>query len=633
MTCSNADFRRFLTAAALAALLPALPAQAQDSASPDQGEPSLTRQLLDPEQTPLARPSGPRSLLPPGGGAADVPQSDPYQARSTPDVFFPSGEASPRSTNQPSGSLAARPGESGTGIEVSTLSGVADEGIGLIGPIDGGLAPDLWQGSRRLVIEDGLSVLVPPPPSPAAASLFRRLLVSRGDLPQGGTTGRSILAMRLENLYAAGFAQETKALAGLVPSGELNAQMAAAAARASLALGEPDAACQQLTRLPADGEPDDPYAAFALELGALCQARSGMQVAALLSVDLAREQGASDATFISLATQAAGGPSLNIPSDEIFTSLHYALAQEAGRELPDNVVDRAEPALYPALARNDSLGWPDRLAAAERAVARGLINARDLAEFYRRAIVEGANNANPRVSAFGVALDAPDATARVEAIASAFAETPAAQWPAILPAYSGALRAVNPAMAHADNAVFMTEALSLIGDPMRADAWIGIAITAAPEQTARLEALARIATPSTSSYALPWNPEQTLRATDVRLASEDTQALWLTAAEIRTVAALGLPVPQSIWAQFDDLEMPGRRIPDNTLRWLRTAADGQRTGEAALATFVALDNDLPSELTPASLAAIVEALAASGLEADARQLAVEALVIRAHDGG
>ena len=624
---------------------------AQPSIEQPVAEPSLTEQLLDPNQTPLARSDGPRSLLPPAAGRSDgnadsslAPDLIPPEVFGdpTPDVFFPSGERVVVPPSEDSRSLASRPGEEGTGIEVARLSSVADEGIGLIGPIEGGLSPMLWAGSRRLTVEDGLASVTPPPPSVAVGSLFRRLLISRGDLPQGASGGRSILGLRLAALYAGGFGMDVDRLVGLVPAGDLAAQTATPAARAALSVEMPDKACGYLTRLPTEGGADDPYTRFALELSALCQARAGLEVAALLSVDLVREYGVGDNVFVALATRAAGGPALDVPNDEIFTSLHHALTREAGTVLPSDVVGRAEPALLTTLANEKDLSWEHRIAAAEAAASLALMSARDLSEIYRQAIVAGGDETNPRVSAFAVSLEAPDQATRLGAIASAFAETPVERWPATLPAFAGSLRAIPPSMAHADSAVFMTEALALLGDPARADGWISIATTTAPGEIARLESLVRIATPAQSSFVLPWNPDLALRSIEVRLEEGDQEAEWLTAFEMQALAALGVPVPQVVWAQFDDDELPGARLDDTNLRALRVAAQERRAGEAALAPLRslsslesdgALSQTGPWQLTPGSLAAIVTALSRSGLEKDARRIAVEALIVRAHLGG
>lgn len=638
MTCSPISAAvRAGVLAALAAWPVAAGAQSQAAPPDEVPAPSLTEQLLDPDRTPLARSDGPRSLLPPARGMERAaPQ---MSAPAGPDTFFPSAGASAPPLD-PAASLAARPGEEGTGIEVARLSGLADEGIGLIGPAEGGFAPAFWQGSRRLVIEDGLALLAAAPLSRSAADLYRRVLVSRGPLPQGASGGTPILALRLEALHAGGFAEDALRLARLVPAAELEASMAAPAARAALAAGETDAACTYLAQLPASGTGE--LARFSLELGALCQARAGMQVAALLSVDLAREQGASSDTFIALATRAAGGPRLDLPSDEIVTSLDYALAREGGHDLTADVLDRAEPALLVPLANGSMLAWPARIEAAERAAVRGLMSGAALADLYRRAAVEGVADAGARVAAFATVLDSPEPGARAAAVARAFEATPPALWPGLLPAFASTLRAVPPAMAHADHAVFMVEALAMLGDPVRAEAWIGIVTAAAPAETARLESLVRVATPPLSGFALPWDPAQALRAVEVRLEAGDTEAKWLTAFEMQAMAAVGNPVPQVIWAQFDDAEMPGRRLSEDNLRALRLAAEGRRTGEAVLAALNALltpdapgapDPVIPAALTPRSLAAIVTALARGGLGAEARALATEALVVRARGGG
>lgn len=562
---------------------------------------------------------------------------------------YPSGSRAAPPRAGAVGAVAPRPGEAGTGIEVSPLSGTVGDGVGLIGPADGGAPPSLWQGSRRLTIEDGLAALTPPPATPAIGALYRKVLISRGKLPAGASAGHSALALRLQALYAAGFAAEADALAGRVPMSFLSAPAATAAARAALALDMPDKACGYLPRLPTDGAAGDPFLRFALELAALCQTRAGLQVAALLTVDLVREQSGSDSAFVALATRAAGGPDLDIPSDETLTSLHYALAREAGVSLPETAAARAEPALWPALADDAALPWRQRLALAETAAARGLIGAEDVTAAYQAAIAADAHDANPRVRAFALSRDATtttssDAASHLPAIATAFAETPVTLWPAIAPVFFPLLRTLTPDMAQAEHAVFMVEVLSLARSPVGADAWIGVAATAAPDDIGRLEALVRVATPADASSALPWNADLALTSVDVRLADATARTKWLTAFELQALASLGLPLPPSVWAQFDDAQMPGIRLSDADLRALRVAAEGRRPGEAALATFAALAPDpqdpdsqaglpparAPWALTPGSLAAIITALARAGLEADARQIAVEALVVRAH---
>ena len=641
---NNRQLARLSGSACLLALLVAarVPlAAAQDAAAPE-APPRLTEQLLDPNETPLARSAGPKSLLPPVRGQQRSVTPPPFEDAGQPEVFFPSGQAAPLPPLEPAQDLAARPGEEGTGIEVARLSTVADEGLGLIGPVEGGLSPMLWSGSRRLTIEDGLASLAPPPPSPALGYLYRRLLISRGEMPQGASAGRSILGLRLEALHAAGFAREITRLASLLPNGDLTVETAAPAARAALARREVEDACSYLTHLPAEGGPGDTYAQFALELGTLCQARAGLEMAALLSVDLVREFAPGDTAFVALATRAAGGPALDVPNDEVFTGLHLALSEEASVPLPADIADRAEPALLAPLASDASLDWDTRLRIAEMAAARALIGPLDLADIYRQASVAGATDTNPRASAFAVALDAPDQVTRLGAIAAAYAETPVGDWPATLPAFTGSLQAIAPNMAHADNAVFMTEALALLGDAARADGWIGIVAASAPAQTARLETLVRIAARGQSAFVAPWNPDIALKSIDVRLQGGDTNAKWLTAFEMQTLAALGYPVPQVVWAQFDDREMPGIRLEDSALRALRVAAEGRRAGEAALAALNSVSvleqgGDIgmagPWALTPGSLAAIMTALSRSGLEDDARRIAVEALIARAHGAG
>lgn len=652
-------------ALALAAAIAPADARAQPAAAPAD-PPSYTEQLLDPHHSPLARPDGPRSLLPPARGpardvtAGDVPPKDVFgggmpgeDVPAGPETVFPGADAMPAA---PAARLAPRPGEDGTAIAVTALSGLADRGIGLIGALEGGFPPDLWQGSRRLVVEDGLAALVAAPPSRAAADLYRRVLITRAPLPQGAGGGRSILGLRLNALYAGGFAGEALALARLVPMAELDAQMADIAARAALARGEVEAACGYLARLPASGE--SAAALLALELGALCQLRAGLDAAALLSVDLAREHPGFRASFEALALRAAGGPKLDLPGHEIFTSVDLALARAARLRLPETVLARAEPAILTALAGDAQLDWPLRVAAGEAAAVRGLMDGTALAALYRAAVVAGHGAQTPRVAAFAAVLEEADPAVRLAAVADAFAQTPAAMWPGLVPAFGNILRAVPPVGVHADEAPFMVEALALLGDAMRARAWAGVLDAAPDPETGRLHMLVRIVTPGGAGPGGPDWPggmaEALARATERRLADGGAEAAWMVAAEAAVLEALGYPLPQLVQAQLADAgaAAAGLRPGEGSLRALEVAARAGRKGEAVLAVLRALIGPhgaaqmsdathaqgamgpvIPAALSPDGLGALVAALAAAGLEREARALAVEALVVRAHGGG
>ncbi len=86
--------------------------------------------------------------------------------------------------------------------------------------------------------------------------------------------------------------------------------------------------------------------------------------------------------FFSLAGQAAAGIRLRAPEPNTLSIMDAAFYRLAGRDLPDNVAEIAEPALLPGLLRDGELKDDVRLAIAERAARYDLIDGRELATYY-----------------------------------------------------------------------------------------------------------------------------------------------------------------------------------------------------------------------------------------------------------
>src|SRR5690606_4455189 len=151
--------------------------------------------------------------------------------------------------------------------------------------------------------------------------------------------------------------------------------------------GDDRLACDALKDIPPGNDPaHDAMAAFSVKLSAYCQIAAGNTEIASLTLDLAREEGMDDALFYSLASEAAAGITLRAPEPNRLSIVDTAFYRLAKRDLPENAVEIADPALLPSLLADPSISDEMKVAAAERAAAYGLLEGRDLAAYYMKPV-------------------------------------------------------------------------------------------------------------------------------------------------------------------------------------------------------------------------------------------------------
>ena len=145
-----------------------------------------------PRRTMTLTISKPRSLLPPDIVAKPVTSVTPVSAVKT---------------EQPP-----------TGVVVGELTELDPSSVGLLDPATGGFGPHMWRGSDRKRIETMLPRLPMGSLSPTMQSLARRLLLSSSAVPEGQAIAPSLLGLRVERLGAGGLTNETNQLLRLVPA-------------------------------------------------------------------------------------------------------------------------------------------------------------------------------------------------------------------------------------------------------------------------------------------------------------------------------------------------------------------------------------------------------------------------------
>ena len=587
--------------------------------------------------------AGPQRIVPPGYGATLPGSAVQEQVEPQgPSQFFPGGAAA----SEPSVRvLSAVPGQRNTSIEIGTLTGVGAATSGLISSQQGGFGPNMWQGASRTDIDTYLARLPVPGASPVMNDLARRLLLTGAQPPSGAGSGITLLATRIDRLIAAGHTQAAVELAS--SSGQERPPLVAAGlARAALAQSNDQLACDALKDIPPGRDPaHDAMAAFSVKLSTYCQIAAGNPEIASLTLDLAREEGMDDALFYSLASEAALGIVLRAPEPNGLTIMNFAFYKLAGRELPKDAANIAEPALLPAFLGEETISAEAKVTAAERAASYGLIDGRDLAAVYREPSFTPEQMAGLLTSdipepsplrramifqAIGSAVAADDRM-RLFRLAFATAESAGLYYPTIEALYpdldrlvpSEALRPLAPAAARAFIA---------LGERSKAQQWL--ALMGGGQMLGRdmreLEGLLRISGGSPNAFDRSKVSAEIV--SDLRSGVAQTRAF--AASEAMLLEALGFELESSVWDALLDARgaLTGQVPPEALLNQLNVASQKGTVGETVMLAIEVIGTNGAGAVHPRAAAQAVSSLRTINLENEARRLALEALMARSSAG-
>ena len=302
-----------------------------------------------------------------GFGGAAAQSDDPAG-----DVLSP---ASPEETAGDAGSDIGNPFES---VEVQTLSQINNGELGLIGPENGGLDPEAWAGTDRLLVEILMPRLPGQPGSVTTAGLQRRLLLSRLKAPTGATgAGTSLFGARLARLVALGQIGAVDPLAQQAPGELATPSVVGARVDALFYQGREEEACGLVASVQGQVSSAD-----WLERITVCDGLSGNVSAARLGVDLLRDSGEADEAFLVLVGRLVDGSKSDLTAIGNPRAVHFALLRQTGASLPDSVIARAGGGFATALAAWDGLPTAQRLLAAERGIMTGALPAGALKSLY-----------------------------------------------------------------------------------------------------------------------------------------------------------------------------------------------------------------------------------------------------------
>ena len=526
-------------------------------------------------------------------------------------------------------------GDGISGIEVGELKELDPDSGGILDASTGGLGMDMWIGTDR----DRLLRLLPQLPasqeSPTLHDLARRLLLSSAIAPARAEAGGggSLIAARIQRLAAMGLTGAVAEMMASAPTPETDDVLMRLHIDNRLLLNDNEAACKGITER---ADVLDPL--YRDQVAIFCHVLASDKEAAGFGANLLREGGdITDPAFFTLADALTAGTRPKVESLTDPAPIHLAMATAAKAKLPSDVLETNSPLMLRALADSPLVSDSVQLAAAERAVLAGALDAGSLTEHYAAvtfsakeldsalSIAEGEHSPRNRALLYQAMKLRKLPVARAATIQKAWALAAAdGLYRLGIAVYRTELEALQPGAELAWFAPEAARALFLLNQPEQALTWAATAQRFAKEPEEKRAA------------ALLWP----LTALAEGSATGSGHGQWLSAlAETGTIetgmeAGLAYSLFEAMGERISDnrweaLLQGGARAdvlaPDPAyMRAFRKAATAGRRGETVLLAILILGAGDFAEDGPALLAEIVIGLRKVGLENEARRLAIEA---------
>lgn len=588
---------------------------------------------------PPASHSGPTELAPPkklspaietaplpgpGLGSGSDPTSDPTRVLTTP---------------QPEPGTMGR-GKGGGAIRIGELEAIDADSVGLLDADQGGFGTNMWQGTRRSLIERLVPKIPAPLSSPVIRDLARRLLLSSATAPGAdagsGRARHSLVALRAHKLVALGDIGAVSSLLK-VASAKLDDEVLARVQSDSAFLGNDNSgACTQIRGLIRQFQ--GPYWQKGL---AFCQALAGQHAVAALGADLLREQGhQDDQAFFILLKSLVGDKSAVVENLADPTPLHLAMMRAARQKLPMDVVTSKNAAILRTVALSPNASMDVRLAAAEQAEAIGALETKALAKLY------ASINFTPEQLSNALSGAVADPSARGRSLlynATHIVTAPLARAEILQKAWTLAAKTQNygtsvrihlpvlleiePAPELAWFAIPAARALLAVGRSTEAAVWLGLSPDKVSEDDAnQRRSLGLLVRLGNLEDTQPWDTAVLKQWWQAQNKAGAAPARRRAAMLFTILEAFDQPLDPALWEPLfegprsETMTMPAPAL----LHGLGRAAAAGRIGETVLLILLSLGEGDPSQASPSVLGAAIRALRQVALEKEARALALEA---------
>ncbi len=526
---------------------------------------------------------------------------------------------------------------------------------GIITAESGGLPADMWQGTDMATAMAALQGLPTTAQSPTLQSLTRRLLASAAPPPAldqasaaENKVGWDFIDLRLRHLAAMGLLDDVVAFADLLPLAQAPTGLNQLVAEAYLLRGDWTAVCA-IARHGVEAD----QSGYWLRMIAACRALEGNVAGAQLALDILADTGAPQPFYRALmdrllARLDAGEPpqsDLIWPFDHQLAPLDLALGLMLDVLPPALTMPEAPALALTALASNAVVPAPTRLGLAETAVARGalpaarlhgLIMAQDVMAMDASEDGEsGEDSPLSRAGSLQLAAAAVDPVARLELLTQYWTAARRADlWTTAAAVSAPIAAAIAPAPDLAAWAPEMTRALALGGRGPHIKDWYQMVRALAQDGD---EALAdtlldvwALAVVADDDAAVPFSDRILDLWYQDRSGRADTGRADRALVFFSVLEGLGYVVPPMTWQALNDLGVDILAPSPAGPAWnaLVAATDAGKKGETLAHALALLGANGAVGATPEALRSVLESLRRVGLEAEARQLASEALILR-----
>jgi len=549
-----------------------------------------------------------------------------------------SGQVTGRQSDTPRPSApAVQPGPlpSDPSVQVDSLGAVDPDTVGTLRPDEGGFGLDMWRGTSRALVDKLLPALPADSSSAAMRSLARRLLLSSARPPAGEGKSGSLLQVRAELLAEMGDLDSLEALLNVIPSRVRTPELARIEANMRFLANDNARACALAAGQ--IGRDDRPFWEKAF---VFCQALAGQHEKAALGVSLLRETGVDDKVFFDLVDALAGENAAAVGSLPDPTPLLLAMARAANVQLPADVIARNRPMILRAVATSPNAPVALRLEAGERAESMGALPAQTLRELYAAINFSKEELENPlsraeaesgplsRALLYRTSIAQTIPVAQAEAVAKALAlGREGGRYVSTARVFLPVLNNIPPSAELLWFAPEAVRALLAAGETGQAASWYGVLRASAlfnPESEAAVTVLWPVLHLAGIGEAADW---QTGYLADWWTAVKDGTGGRANAALMFSLFdAFGEDVPDGLWEDLLDGSQRVTVAAPQPAVWfkLRAASEDGRIGETVLLGLLALGGTEPDQVSPVDLYTVLQRFRAAGLEAEARQLAVEA---------
>ena len=604
---------------------------------------------------PVLAQSGPRSLTPPGLG-------DPVDAAPAAPIVPPKGVPVPQTPRiaAPPPPAASQPGflvaptpspaptESGASVmpgnvDVAPMAAIDVDAAGTLSPEQGGFGTNMWNGTRRALVETLLPQLPTASTSSVIRGLMRRLLMTPATPPQGTAT-KSLIGLRVEALAQMGDVADVDTLMRAAGDRVDSPELAHAQVDLLFLNGDDAKACPIVAAQAAN---PDIYWRKAL---IFCQALAGDADRAQLSAQVLSEQGDKDTLFYDLLAALTGPYKPKFDAGAKLEPLHFAMARAAKLALPPELLTSNNPAILRLVATSPGLDIGVRLEAAERAESMGALDTQALRDLYSSVQVSKDQLEKPlsaaqadkspmsRAILYRRASQEKVATAMAGVIQLALntAEN-SGRYQSQARVYRDLIKGLPPSGDLVWFAPDAVRALLAANEDQLADTWFDILRGNAIMDDRAAVLRDRILPVARLAGGVPdedWAEGQPAAWLDASFAAPDPKTPAPPRDEVRGKAALlfnllealGDPVAEEDWEKIlAGPPLPGKSVANPAIRrQLETASGQQRVGETVLLASIVAGNGNLTDVDPAELRAVIEALRDVGLTAEAHDLAVEA---------